>query len=346
VVSLELPIELSSSSGEGVTNKNTVRTVIANLANVRPSDVDILYSEHIETAQGVHSVISLAIIESTDDTKEHNLDVILASLENSLTANPSQFITALQSAGINTQSFGVVARPVKAMRVPTALAHYFEFADSDGRNGWVQGDAVIHKTVPTDRSCTRYLLYFGDGQGSAKANRVGDVVATVKIDPSSDTPFVTTHIPATQVPATAREWLVFAAGPYAEAANALNSPLSVLVREPPPVASSTISFHDQDERTSYIRGDVVIHDDIPISGATHYVLYFGNGGTSQLDKVGSSIGEALITFPSTTISITSPLQVPEGATHLLMFARNVDIESDKGITSALINLPANASQAH
>jgi len=330
VVTLSIPVEVATSTVAGTININYIRQALAAVTNVHSTDVGVLFVQN--------PVIQLSISPSTDFSKESNETKILESTINAVAKNPNMFLEALASVGLHIDSFGVVAYPSIAARTPTEIARFADFTDLDGRSGWVMGPLLVHRAVPTDVATTRFTLYFGDGKGTARENRVGDFVAAQNIDVSNSAPFVTINVPATQVPLTAKTWLAFSGGPFAESTMGYSLPLVETVRQIPGLVNGTVAFVDEDPRPGYIRGNVTIETSSPSEATSDYVVYFGTDGDNQDSKIGPAIGEAVAIHPATVVPIKTSLEVPRGATRILVFARNVDIEASNGISSPFTDL--------
>jgi len=341
VVTLQFPLSFSSDTADGVVNTNALRAAIASIANLRHTDVIAIYT--FPTLAG--DAIDLAVLPSSDSSLQHNVSAIVDVLTDALLTHPQRILEALAVLDVPVDTFTVVSPPAAVARIPLHNARFIEFTDEDGRPGWVSGDMIIHRPLERDNDTIRYAVYFGDGQGTARDNRVGDAIASGDIDISTDAPYVSLYIPPTLVPPTVHTWLIFSVGPFAEAQTGYSSELIDLVRVKPNVFNGSLSFADEDERTGWIRGSIVVNVTSVPANTTSYVVYFGNGGTAQDAKIGGVIAEGVVTGKSTEMIIPTSIPVPDGATHLLAFARDVDIEADEGIIARIVNLPTLAHAA-
>eukprot|EP00301_Raphidiophrys_heterophryoidea_P025278 c8447_g1_i1.p1 GENE.c8447_g1_i1~~c8447_g1_i1.p1 ORF type:complete len:1664 (+),score=455.37 c8447_g1_i1:88-4992(+) len=328
---LSIPAEVSPDSVEGNANLYAWKSAISNTLLIKTTDVVYLTGSNTENT----SVVTLAVLPSSHKDAEWLQKQLKLAFG---MKNRMPFLKLLTDSGLTIDNFGIIVPVAPVAREPTEVARLVEFFDEDGRPDWVAGKLVIHKSARIGKSTTKYVVYFGDGLGATKMNRVGDYVASMDVSPTSDTPYLWTTIPRTQVPTGVREWLVFAAGPYAEAQTAFRLPLDIVVRQGVNLSNTSFAFNDEDPRRGWIRGQciVVLPQNIANDpNVTDLVLYFGDGGNSQLHKVGHAIGEAKVNngdATTTIIDVPAAIAVPERATHYIVFSRNQDVEGDFGVT--------------
>jgi hypothetical protein len=267
-------------------------------------------------------------------SKEDNVERMTTTLTRYLVTQPELLKNFLLTSSSIT-NFRVVTPPTTVARFPTSLVESMAFKDVDGRFNYIRGTAVLHLTTPRDLSVSHYNVYFGDGNGNKAINKVGAVVAKV---PATDQSSLTFTVPETKVSPYANEWLVFSANPSSESLTAYATHLDVLVRQPVDLLEGSLAFTDTNERPGWIQGTAVITT-TQSQGFTDFVLYFGNGGVHQSNKVGHALAEGHISATGKTImTIPAPIPIPDGVDHLLVFARNVDVEGEIGVTEQFFTL--------
>jgi len=334
-VTISMPAEVSTTSSTGETNLYIVRNAIAISLQTTVANVVYLLGSSSET----ESVFTLAVQPSS----KYNSSDLEPALMQQLTKNKTGLLNYMVSKGLNINTYTVMVAPSSVPREPTDLPKLVEFFDEDGRPDWLAGKLVIHKSSATSRATTKFVVYFGDGSGDTKFNRIGDSVASVDVQPEKNNPYVWTIIPRTQIPTGVHEWLVFPAGPFAESSTAFRLPFTLTVRQGVDLVNGSVVFHDEDPRRGWIRGHATLalpeDSGIDASNVTAIVLYFGDGGNLQINKIGHQIGEApfMNGGNTTIIEVPTSLAVPEGATHYVVFCRSVDVEGSQGLTDLFNN---------
>eukprot|EP00298_Acanthocystis_sp_HF-20_P017971 c21868_g1_i1.p1 GENE.c21868_g1_i1~~c21868_g1_i1.p1 ORF type:complete len:1447 (-),score=545.96 c21868_g1_i1:128-4468(-) len=284
---------------------------------------------------------TLTINSETNET-ESNIEQLLENLINILEKNTTILLLDLHS---NTDiiSFSLSSVPTKVARLPLEKIISMDFNDFDGRSEWVRGYGRITTQIPHEKGISHFAIYFGDGNGNSTQNRIGPMVVKIDLANSFEDSSLPFYITPTKVPENAVNWLVFSSNPLSESRIGVSVPLVLLSREAVNLTEGHLTFKDQDDRYGWIDGDVKVTTPSYINSnnnITDFVVYFSDGGNTQLSKVGELIGEGIIDRSSLTTSIhlSQPVLVPNGVTGFLVFSRNVDIEGEIGIFEKLSNL--------
>ena len=201
---------------------------------------------------------------------------------------------------------------------PTNAAAGVSFTDSDPTVGEIQGTVTITKA--TDESdVTHYVLYWGS---STTVKQSATPIDTI-IKTGSDV----THTFAadTAIPGGATHLLVFTKNAGGEMTAGVSTGITEMTGGK--IYPASVTFVDYDYDSAEIWGTVYIRRAANEKDVVSYLLYWGsdaitkNSGTpiSTISKTGSNL----------TYNFSEDTAIPAGSTHLLVYTKDADIESDR-----------------
>lgn len=102
-------------------------------------------------------------------------------------------------------------------------------------------------------------------------------------------------------------------------------------------AAANLSFEDAEPHGGVIEGVVNVGRAADESDVTHYVLYWGSGAESKLADA-----QAIVVAPKTgknlALALPDDTQIPENASHFIVFTKNAQGEMATGVSVALVDV--------
>jgi hypothetical protein len=209
------------------------------------------------------------------------------------------------------------------------------FKDSDMDENELGGTVTIHK-ARNEFDIDRYVVFFGkDDQTKLEDNDwktmlVGEatpVGADVELKIAQNTP----------LPAGATHLLVYSQNAHGD----YDKPGSVVIvdAELPRSKPTQVTFDDEDGEKGSIGGNVVIELPEEQLKVDDYVVHWGRSPTRKVSTSSqiNSMPADSQKKPSLTIYINRGTKIAEGATHLLVFAKNAHGEQVTGASVKLVD---------
>ncbi|MGK5093278.1 DUF1566 domain-containing protein [Deltaproteobacteria bacterium TL4] len=210
--------------------------------------------------------------------------------------------------------------------IPTQTATSVAFSDTDLDGGQVAGAVTITKAA-NESSLTHYVLYWGS---NATTKLAGQLAITTLAKTGSN--LTHTFLDNTAIPSGATYLLVFTKNTDGEMSTGVN--VAITDKSIPTQTATSVAFSDTDLDGGQVAGAVTITKAANESTLTHYVLYWGSSTTTKLAGQ-SAVTTLAKTGSNLTHTFLDNTSIPSGATYLLVFTKNADVEMTTGVSTTI-----------